>query len=106
MRHEINFTSEAQDDLIEIYKFVAINDSFDKAENLFNEIYETCVSLKDFPNRGQNPPELFDMKEDFLEIHYKPYRIIYTVSKNVVFVNCIIDGRRNVQELLRERLLK
>jgi toxin ParE1/3/4 len=63
--------------------------------------------LQEFPQRGHIPPELnlLDI-DDFLEIHYKPYRIIYRILKSEVFVYCIIDGRRDTQKLLQERVLR
>jgi hypothetical protein len=41
-----------------------------------------------------------------LEIHFKPYRIIYQIVGRTVFVHCVLDGRRAVQEMLERRLLR
>jgi len=43
-----------------------------------------------------------DAEEDILSI----YRIIYEVVESNVFVHCVLDGRRSLQELLEMRLLK
>ena len=57
--------------------------------------------------RGHPPPELERIGMlDFKEIHYKPYRIIYEIYKSEVFVHCILDGRRDLQELLHKRVLR
>jgi toxin ParE1/3/4 len=106
MRCEVIFSKEAEDDLIDIYKFVAINDSFEKAEALFENLMNTCLSLKDFPNRGHIVLEFYDLVNEYLEIIYKPYRIIYKINKNQVRVMGILDGRRNLKEILHNRLLK
>jgi len=106
MHYKVNLLGEAEDDLLEIYKYVAVQDSVDRAEKLFDKLYETCLSLKELPNRGHTPPELAGTNETFHEIHYKPYRIIYEVMENVVFIHCILDGRRNMKKLLEERLLR
>lgn len=107
MKFKVNIVSSAEEDLFEIYRFVFINDSEEKAEKLYSKLYEKCVSLQEYPNRGHIPPELslFGIN-DFLEINYKPYRIIYQKIENVVFVHCILDGRRDMQKLLQERLLR
>ncbi len=107
MKYKVNFISDAEDDLFEIYKYVYFNDSEDSAENLYSKLYEKCLLLKEFPKRGHVPPELelLDI-DDFLEIHFKPYRIIYRIIKNEVFVHCILDGRRDIQKLLQERLVR
>jgi hypothetical protein len=36
----------------------------------------------------------------------KPYRIIYSLAKSQVFVYSILDGTRDLQDLLEERLLR
>lgn len=107
MKFKVNFISDAEDDLFEIYKYTYLNNSAENAEDLFAKLYEKCLLLKEFPERGHIPPELklLDI-EDFLEIHFKTYRIIYRIIKQEVFVHCIIDGRRDLQKLLQERLLR
>jgi toxin ParE1/3/4 len=107
MRYKVSFVPEAEEDLFRIYQYVYFNDSEVNAEKLFSRLYEKCLLLEKIPDRGHIPPELglLDVN-DFLEIHYKPYRIIYRVMKNEVFIHCIIDGRRDLQKLLQERLLR
>jgi toxin ParE1/3/4 len=36
----------------------------------------------------------------------KPYRIIYRVEKRTVSVLAVLDGRREIQDLLLERLIR
>jgi len=107
MKLKVNLLPEAEEDLFEIYKFVYLNDSEEKAEKLYSKLYDKCLYLQGFPERGHIPPELnlLDIN-DFLEIHFKPYRIIYRIIKKQVFVHCILDGRRDIQKLLQERILK
>ena len=37
---------------------------------------------------------------------FKPYRIVYQVGKKTVYIHCVFDGRRDMQKLLQERLLR
>lgn len=106
MPFKINLLQEAENDLLEIYKYVAVQDSFGNAENLFENLYKKCISLQDLPNRGHQPPELVGVNDTYLEIHHKPYRIIYEVTENAVYIHCILDGRREMKKLLEERLLR
>ena len=107
MKYHVFFVSDAEDDLYEIYNYVALHDSEEKAENLFKKIEQTCHSLKSFPERGHAPPELERIGIfEFREIHYKPYRIIYQVEDLSVYIYCILDGRCSFQELLEHRLLR
>jgi len=43
---------------------------------------------------------------EYLEIYFKPYRIIYWVMSDQVYVMVIADGRRDMQTLLQRRLLQ
>jgi toxin ParE1/3/4 len=107
MKYKVNFVSDAEQDLFQIYKYVYLNDSEDNAESLYSKLREKCSLLQEYPERGHVSPEL-DLLEvsDFLEIHHKPYRIIYRIIKREVFIHCIIDGRRDIQKLLQERLIR
>ena len=107
MKYKVNFVSDAEEDLFQIYKYVYLNDSEEQAEKLYSKLYEKCLLLQEFPDRGHIPPELNLLDIDgFLEILYKPYRIIYRMVRSEVFIHCIIDGRRDIQKLLQERLLR
>jgi len=105
--YEVFLVTEAEEDLFDIYRFVAANDSPAKDDMLFAKLQENVNSLTHQPTRGHAPPELarIDVK-DFLEIHYKPYRILYQIIDMDVYVHCVLDGRRNLQDLLQRRLLR
>jgi len=105
--YEVFIIADAEEDLFEIYNYVAIHDSSKKAEKLIDNLEKTCSTLITFPNRGHIPPELERIGIfEYQEIHYKPYRIIYQIIESTVYVHCILDARRNLQQLLQERLLK
>ncbi|MHB9039763.1 MAG: type II toxin-antitoxin system RelE/ParE family toxin [Melioribacteraceae bacterium] len=107
MKSKANIVSSAEEDLFEIYQYVFFNDSEEKAEKLYSKLYEKCLSLQEYPNRAHVPPELSLLGiDDFLELTYKPYRIIYQIIEKVVFIHCVLDGRRDMQKLLQERLMR
>ncbi|MFW6131795.1 MAG: type II toxin-antitoxin system RelE/ParE family toxin, partial [Candidatus Aminicenantaceae bacterium] len=57
--------------------------------------------------RGHVPPELERIGVySYKEIHFKPYRIICEVSESIVYIHCVLDGRRSLQELLEKRILR
>ena len=41
----------------------------------------------------------------YLQVHFKPYRVIYRVVGQTVVVLVIADGRHNLKALLERRLL-
>ena len=107
MKYRVLIDPEAKKDLKEIFIYVAVNDSLNSANKLLDGIEKTCYKLEKFPERGHIPVELRSTGiKRYLEIHYKPYRIIYEIEKNLVYIHAILDGRRNIQEILNERLLR
>ena len=107
MKFKVFLTTDAEEDIYVIYKYVALHDSIGKADYIFDKLQEICLSLEDYPDRGHLLPELERINiREYSEIHFKPYRIIYQVRKREVFIHCVLDGRRNLQDILLERLLR
>ena len=106
-KYDVIFDHDAEDDLFDIYAFVAMNDSVERADRLFVALRRTCLKLRKLPLRGKIPTELFEIGvTEFRELHYKPYRIIYSFESPTVFAHCVLDGRRDIQTILQERLLR
>ena len=106
MGFAVLLTNDAARDLGEIYDYIALHDSPAKADYVLDRIEEVFSSLSEFPERGVYPKELLAIGiREFREIFFKPYRIIYRVIDNIVYVLLIVDGRRDMQSLLERRLL-
>ncbi|HCE46251.1 MAG TPA: plasmid stabilization protein [Lentisphaeria bacterium] len=68
---------------------------------------DSIKSLESFPHKGHIPSELERISVlNYLEVHFKPYRIIYSVEGTFVHVFFVIDGRRNVQSIMNRRFLR
>ena len=106
MTYEVFLTEKAQRDLIDIYEYIADNDSPEAADYVYENIDTVIQSLCDLPHRGVCPKEFLERGvTDFRELFFKPYRIIYEVEGSAVYVYLVADGRRNMSALLRRRLL-
>ena len=107
MKFKVIIDPQAKLDLKEILIYFAMNDSIQSANRLLDALEETCYKLEKFPGRGHIPPELRPTGiKNYLEIHYKPYRIIYEIEGGLIYIHSVIDGRRNIQEILSNRLLR
>lgn len=107
MSHQVLLISEAEEDVLELYRFILQNDSAQKANYVYDKIQEAVDSLSENPERGHFPPELQRIGVlDYREIHFKPYRIIFQIIGKNIFIHCVLDGRRDLQELLEQRLLR
>lgn len=107
MRYKIFIIKEAEDDIFELYKYILNSDSEARATYVYEKIQEKIESLVELPERGHQPPELERIGvSGFLEIHFKPYRVIYEIDGRQIFVHAVIDGRRDLQSLLENRLFR
>lgn len=106
-RFEVSLTEDAARDLEEILDYIAEYDDPSKAGRVLDHIEEVVESLATFPERGSYPKELLSLGiRDYRQTFLKPYRIIYRVVGQRVFVYLIVDGRRDMQALLARRLLE
>ena len=108
MKHfELRLTADALRDLNEIYSYIAEHRSEADADHVLNRILDATNDTTKFPNRGAITPELaaLDIRA-YREVFFKPYRIIYRVVDDRVYVFVIADGRRDFGSLLSQRHLR
>ena len=102
----VQLTDDAARDLEEICDYIERRDEPDRADDVLEQIERAFSSLSEYPERGNYLMELLDLGiREYREIFSKPYRIIYRVMENNVYVLLIADGRRDMQTLLQRRLL-
>ena len=107
MSFSVLLTDDAVRDLEELYDYINQHDVPGKADYVLEQIEKVFSSLSENPRRGVYPKELVSIGiKEYREIFFKPYRIIYRIIEKNVFVLLIVDGRRNMQELLQRRLLQ
>ncbi len=107
MKYNVFFTTNAEIDLSDIYYYIKLNDSINSAKYVIKNIKDKSGKLVHFPKRGHILPEFEKIRNfNYFEIHFKPYRIIYEIDNSNVFIDCILDGRRDLQERLERRLLR
>jgi plasmid stabilization system protein ParE len=100
------WTETATRDLEGIVGYIA-EDSREQAKKVLKQIRGKTATLRSSPSRGRIVPELLDFDlRSWRELVLSPWRIIYRVEGNVVFVDSVIDGRRDVEEVLMRRLLR
>jgi toxin ParE1/3/4 len=107
MKYHVFITEDAEQDLYEIFIYIYNNDSPSNADYVYKKIKQVILSLAECPKRGHIPPELERINiYEYHELHFKPYRILYSVENENVFINCILDGRRDLSEILAKRLTR
>src|SRR5579872_1710324 len=105
-KYSVHVMHDAEQDLWELYSYVARNDSVTKAEVLLEHLEELCFSLEHLPERGHAPPELHRIAVSaYREAYFKSYRVIYQITDKDVYIHCVLDGQRDLEYLLMRRLL-
>ena len=106
MSYKVRLTDDAAADLDDLYAHIAQNDSLENADSVLMRIEDVLASLAKNPKRGVYPAELLELGiREYREVFFKPYRIIYRLIGRTVYAYLIVDGRRDMQSLLRRLLL-
>lgn len=105
-KYEVLLTEGAEQDLESIYDYIAEFDCKANADTVLDRLLEVVESLSTFPERGAYPKELAALGiREYRQTAFKPYRVIYRVMAQKVYIYVIADGRRDMQSLLARRLL-
>lgn len=100
-------TEDAARDLRELFDYMATNHGTAEVDYVLGRIEHTFFGLSDSPERGAYQKELLTLGiQEYREVFFKPYRIVYRIAGDGVFVLLIADGRRDLQALLQRRLLE
>ncbi len=107
MSYRVLLTDDTVRDLEQICDYIDRHDSPARGDYVLKRIERAFQSLAEHPQRGNHPRELLDIGiREYREVFFKPYRIIYRVLEDRVYVLLIVDGRRDMQTLLQWRLLQ
>ena len=104
-KFEIVWARTAEAELKEIVNYIAI-DSPINALKIFQKIKKNASSLYTMPERCRIVPELKEQGiMQYRELIVKPWRIIFRIAETKVYVLCLLDSRRNIEDILLERLV-
>ena len=107
MPFSVQLTDDAERDLEELCDYIERHDTPGRADHVLEQLEKVFDNLSAHPHRGNYPKELLEVGiREYREVFFKPYRVIYQVIENEVYVLLIADGRRDMQTLLERRLLQ
>ena len=103
---EVHWVRVAENDLLGIIMYIA-EDSPESSLKILSKIKTRTGKLKHSPMQGRMVPELLRQGiSQYRELVFSPWRVIYKVDGNDVYVLSVIDSRRNVEDILLARLLQ
>ncbi|MDD5308360.1 MAG: type II toxin-antitoxin system RelE/ParE family toxin [Deltaproteobacteria bacterium] len=102
---DVRWAEGAVRDLEGIVRFIAI-DSPLNAGKVVERLRTRTKGLAVLPERGRVVPELAAFGiQAYRELVVRPYRVLYRVKGRTVLVLAVLDARRDLEDLLLERLV-
>jgi toxin ParE1/3/4 len=105
-RYTVVWTGVAAQD-VERLSACLLDESPLRAEQIIERIISRGESLGSSPERGRTPPELRAIGDRaWHEVQEPPWRIVYRVTGKRIEIHGVLDGRRSLEDILLERLLR
>ena len=104
-KYTVWWTAPARDDVNEIVEHIAkTNEAY--AVKVLDKIEGNVEKLKEFPTAYRIVPEL-DKYGYYIyrEIIVDYWRVIYKIENALVYIMLVIDGRRNVEDIILKIIL-
>jgi len=104
-KYKVIWSNLAKEDLKDIIEYIAEKNLLN-ARNILKDIKKKTSNLYSFPIRGRIVPELKSQGIiQYRELIISPWRIIYKISEDNVYVLSVLDSRRNIEDILLKRLI-
>lgn len=104
-QHKITWVASARKELDEIIDHIA-KDKKEIAKTIYFKIKDKVQALSNMPQQGRLIPEFQTAGiELYREIIEHPWRIMYRIRDNEILILTIIDGRRNIEDIIFDKLL-
>jgi plasmid stabilization system protein ParE len=105
-RYDVRWPAAAARDLDDLITFVA-RESPENGRRLLAKLHAAARSLERHPTRDRIVPELMHFGIlRWRELIVRPYRLVYRAGRRSVVVLAVFDGRRDLEDILLERLLR
>ncbi len=105
-RYSVYWSQTAKNDLSEIIEYIS-KDSPPTALKTLESLEKQTNALYHFPKRGRI---ILELKKHniykYRELIHSPWRIFYKIEEKKVYILAVIDGRRNIEDLLLRRQLR
>ena len=96
---QIVWSPAANDDLEQIWTYIAQEASAKRADDQVIKIVEICRSLSDWPHSGRARD---DITPGVRSIAVAPYVLFYRIGSEAVEIVRVLDGRRDIEAILNE----
>jgi toxin ParE1/3/4 len=107
MKHEIIWSKDAGDELAEIISYIKYNTGKITAEKIYLKIMNEIKRVSENAAGRRIAPSLKEFGINYIhQLNINPWIVFYKAEKNRMEIISIIDGRRNLEEILYKKLLE
>ena len=97
MTRSVVFAPEAQDDLFQLYDYIATRSGAERARGYTDRIVATCLGLETFPERGTRRD---DLRPGLRTTTYRRrITIAFHITATTVIIDRVLYGGRNLKPL-------
>jgi toxin ParE1/3/4 len=106
MRYKIIWSKDAGEEFVEIISWYKYNTGKNVAQKIYTKINSQIKKLKDMPENGKRAQILKDIWiNDYRQIIQDHWIIYYKVEGQSIHIVSVIDGRRNLEEILYKKII-
>ncbi|MDR1972637.1 MAG: type II toxin-antitoxin system RelE/ParE family toxin [Treponema sp.] len=106
MKYKINWSKDAGEEFIEIVSWYKYTYGKSVAQKIYLKIKSQVKNLKDMPGMGKSVQILKDIGiNDYRQIVQDNWIIYYKVDGQIINIISVIDGRRNLEEILYKKII-
>ena len=106
MKHEIIWSKDAGDELVEIISYIKYNTGRITAEKTCSKIMNKVKQASENPEGRRIAPLLREFGVNYIhQINISPWVIFYKASAKKMEIISIIDERRNLEEILYRKMM-
>lgn len=107
MKYKIIWSRDAKEDLLDIITYIKENTGSNTARVIYNKIQSKIEKIAQFPEGFRVVPELKEIGvNEIKELIESPWRIFYKTTESEIKILTIIDGRRNIEDILYKKMLE
>ncbi|WP_300674896.1 type II toxin-antitoxin system RelE/ParE family toxin [Desulfoluna sp.] len=104
--YTVRWTTVAELDLKNIIAYIAA-DHPQNALQIFQKIRLKASHLCSAPEKGRIVPELQGQGiSQYRELVIPPWRLIYQISEQKIFMLSVLDSRQNIEDILLKRFIR
>ena len=107
MKHEIIWSKDAGDELLEIISYIKNNSGKITAKKIFQKIQNEIKRVSENAAGRRISPLLKKFGiNDIHQLNIKPWILYYKTEDNIMKIISIVDGRRNLEEVLYKKIIE